>query len=207
MGSIIQFFRDGGSWMYPILLFTLAGYAIVVERIIYIAYKNKIDTIAFVNRVLELLQRGNLANAIEFCRMSPAVLPKIIRAGLEEANKKTKDVQQAFELATMLEIPKLERRTQYLGVIANICTLLGLLGTIFGLIMSFQAVANAPASQKAILLMVGISTALNTTAFGLVGAIPCMLAHSFLQEKTKDIIDDININITRIFNRLAAMKG
>ncbi|MCI0511621.1 MotA/TolQ/ExbB proton channel family protein [candidate division KSB1 bacterium] len=207
MGSIIQFFRDGGSWMYPILLFALAGYAIVVERIIYIAYKNKIDTIAFVNRVLELLQRGNLANAIEFCRMSPAVLPKIIRAGLEEANKKTKDVQQAFELATMLEIPKLERRTQYLGVIANICTLLGLLGTIFGLIMSFQAVANAPASQKAILLMVGISTALNTTAFGLVGAIPCMLAHSFLQEKTKDIIDDININITRIFNRLAAMKG
>jgi biopolymer transport protein ExbB/TolQ len=207
LGAIITFFREGGSWMYPILLVGIAGISVIVERILYISIKNRIDTVAFVNRILELIQRGNIANAVEFCRMSPACLPRIVKAGLEEAGKRPKDIQQAFELASMVEIPKIEKRTHFLGMIANVATLLGLLGTIFGLIMSFQAVANAPAAQKAILLTAGISTALNTTALGLVIAIPCMIVHSYLQEKTNEIINDINVNVVRINNRLMALKG
>ncbi len=207
MGAIITFFREGGSWMYIILLVGIAGISVMVERVLYISIKNRIDTVAFVNRVLELLQRGNITNAVEFCRMSQASLPRIVRAGLEEAGKRPKDIQQAFELASMVEIPKLEKRTHFLGMIANVATLLGLLGTIFGLIMSFQAVANAPAAQKAILLTAGISTALNTTALGLIIAIPCMIIHSYLQEKTNEIINDINVNVVRINNRLMALKG
>jgi len=125
LGAIITFFREGGSWMYIILLVGIAGISVMVERVLYISIKNRIDTVAFVNRVLELLQRGNITNAVEFCRMSQASLPRIVRAGLEEAGKRPKDIQQAFELASMVEIPKLEKRTHFLGMIANVATLLG----------------------------------------------------------------------------------
>jgi len=207
LSEVIDFFRDGGSFMYVILLLFIAGMSIIVERVLYISFKNRIDTVAFVNRILELIQRGNYANAIEFCRMSQAALPRIVGAGLEEAGKRPKDIQQAFELASMIEIPKLEKRTAFLGAIANVATLMGLLGTIFGLISSFAAVANAPAAEKAMLLTAGISVAMNTTALGIIVAIPCMLAHSYLQEQTSAIKEQINVNVVRIYNRLITLKG
>lgn len=207
MSEVIAFFRDGGSWMYAILLVFILGIAVIVERIYFISIKNRIDSVAFVNRVLELIQRGNYANAIEFCRMSQAALPRIVCAGLEEAGKRPKDIQQAFELASMVEIPKLEKRTAFLGVFANVATLLGLLGTIFGLIGAFAAVANAPAAEKAVLLTAGISVAMNTTALGIIVAIPCMLAHSYLQEQTSNVKEQISTNVVRIYNRLVALKG
>lgn len=207
MSEVIAFFRDGGSFMYVILLLFILSVSIIVERILYISFKNRIDTVAFVNRILELIQRGNIANAIEFCRMSPAALPRIVCAGLEEAGKRPKDIQQALELASMVEIPKLEKRTSFLGALANVATLLGLLGTIFGLISSFAAVANAPAAEKAMLLTAGISVAMNTTALGIIVAIPSMLAYSYLQEQTNSIKEQINVNVVRIYNRLVAVKG
>jgi biopolymer transport protein ExbB len=193
--------------MYVILLVMITGIAIAIERALYILVKNRIDTNAFVNRLLEFIQRDNMRSAIEFCSVSTAVLPRITRAGLEEAGKSPAEIQNAFELAAMREIPKLEKRTQYLSTIANIATLLGLLGTIFGLISSFQAVANADASMKASLLSGGISQAMNTTAFGLIVAIPCMLAYSIIQEKTNELIDEINQNVARVYKRLIAVKG
>jgi biopolymer transport protein ExbB len=204
---IVNFFRSGGNVMYIILLVLVAGVAIMIERALYILVKNRIDTNAFVNRLLEFIQRDNIRSAIEFCSVSTAVLPRITRAGLEEAGKSPAEIQNAFELAAMREIPKLEKRTQYLSTIANIATLLGLLGTIFGLISSFQAVATADASMKASLLSGGISQAMNTTAFGLIVAIPCMLAYSIIQEKTNSLIDEINQNVARVYKRLIAVKG
>jgi biopolymer transport protein ExbB len=204
---IVSFFRNGGNVMYVILLVMITGIAIAIERALYILVKNRIDTNAFVNRLLEFIQRDNMRSAIEFCSVSTAVLPRITRAGLEEAGKSPAEIQNAFELAAMREIPKLEKRTQYLSTIANIATLLGLLGTIFGLISSFQAVANADASMKASLLSGGISQAMNTTAFGLIVAIPCMLAYSIIQEKTNELIDEINQNVARVYKRLIAVKG
>jgi len=193
--------------MWPILLVMITGLAIMIERAIYILVTNRIDASAFVNRVLELVQRDNIRSAIEFCAMSQAVLPRITRAGLEEAGKSPSEIQNAFELAAMREIPKLEKRTQYLATIANIATLLGLLGTIFGLISSFEAVATADASMKASLLSGGISQAMNTTAFGLIVAIPCMIGYSVIQEKTNELIDEINQNVARVYKRLIAVKG
>jgi len=204
---IINFFRTGGPFMYVILLVFIAGMAVMIERIIYILVTNRIDTAAFINRVLEFIQRDNTRSAIEFCSVSSAILPRITRAGLEEAGKSPADVQAAFELAAMREIPKLEKRTQYLSTIANISTLLGLLGTIFGLISSFEAVATADASMKATLLSGGISQAMNTTALGLVSAIPCMIGYAILQEKTNEMIDEINENIARVYRRIVSVKG
>lgn len=209
MDAMIGFFRDGGNFMYVILVVFIAGLAIIVERLLYIMVKNRIDTPAFVTRVLELIRRGNVRQALELCRRSNAALPRILRGGLEEAaaGHEPGEVQQGFELASMIEIPKLEKRVQFLGAIANVATLMGLLGTIFGLISSFAAVANAPAAQKAILLTAGISTAMNTTAFGIIVAIPCMLAHSYMQERIKEITDEINVNVVRVYNRLVTKRG
>ena len=190
--------------MYAILGVLAISIAIMVERFIYIGIKNRIDETAFVNKIIELIQKGAVSNAIELCRMSKAALPQITRAGLEEYGKSPTDIQNAFELAAMSEIPKLEKRTQYLSMFANVATLLGLLGTIFGLIDSFEAVASADASQKATLLSAGISVAMNTTAFGLIAAIPALIAYSYIQEKTNELIDSINENVARIYRRMVS---
>jgi len=203
---IVTAFRAGGPFMYVILIVLITGIAIMVERTIFILGRNRIDNNAFVNRVLEFVQHNNIKSAIEFCSVSNAALPKVTRAGLEEAGKSAADIQNAFELAALAEIPKLEKRTQYLSTIANISTLLGLLGTIFGLISSFEAVSTADASMKATLLSGGISQAMNTTAFGLIAAIPCMIGYSIIQEKTNELIDEINQNVARIYKRLIVAK-
>ena len=204
---IVSSFRSGGPFMYVILLVMITGFSVMIERTIFILFKNKIDTTAFVNRVLEFIQRENIKNAIEFCSMSPAALPKITKAGLSEYGKSAADIQNAFELAAMSEIPKLEKRTNYLATIANVSTLLGLLGTIFGLISSFEAVANADASMKATLLSAGISQAMNTTAFGLIAAIPNMVAFTIIQEKTTELTEEITENVQRVYKRLIAVRG
>lgn len=207
MDFIVTAFRAGGPFMYVILLVLITGIAIIIERSIYILFRNRIDTTAFVNRVLEFIQHNNVKSAIEFCSVSSAALPKVTKAGLEETGKGAADIQNAFELAALAEIPKLEKRTQYLSTIANVATLLGLLGTIFGLIASFEAVATADASMKATLLSGGISQAMNTTAFGLIAAIPCMIGYSIIQEKTNELIDEINQNVARIYKKLITAKG
>ena len=206
MDFIVTAFRAGGPFMYVILIVLISGIAIMIERSIFILGRNRIDNNAFVNRVLEFVQHNNIKSAIEFCSVSNAALPKVTRAGLEEANKSAADIQNAFELAALAEMPKLEKRTQYLSMMANISTLLGLLGTIFGLITSFEAVSSADASMKATLLSGGISQAMNTTAFGLIAAIPCMVGYSIIQEKTNELIDEINQNVARIYKRLIAVK-
>lgn len=207
MGAFGNFFASGGSWMYAILSIMIVSLAIIIERFIVLNFRNRIDSTAFVNKVLELIQRGNLAGAVEFCSMSQAALPRIARAGLEESAKSNGDVQNAMELAAMNEIPKIERRTPYLSLLANIATLLGLLGTIFGLIDSFQAVTSADASQKATLLAAGIAVAMNTTAFGLIVAIPSLVFYSMLNERTTHITDEINEHAARIYQRLSQLRG
>jgi biopolymer transport protein ExbB/TolQ len=193
--------------MYFILLVMIAGIAIIIERIIFVLVKNKIDTTAFINRVLEFVQRDNLKSAMEFCSMSGAALPRITKAGLEEAGKSAADIQNAFELAAQVEIPRLEKRTQYLSTLANVATLLGLLGTIFGLITAFEAVSAADASIKSAILSKGISQAMITTAFGLIVAIPCLAAYAVLQEKTNELVDEINQNVSRVYRRLINVRG
>jgi len=207
MDGIIAFYRDGGGWMHAILLTMVVSMAIVIERFIFINFKNRIDTSSFVNKILELLQKGSVTSAVELCSVSKAALPRITKAGLEEYGKSADDIQQAMELAAMNEIPKIEKRTNYLSLLANIATLLGLLGTIFGLIDSFKAVTAADASQKAALLAQGIAVAMNTTAFGLVVAIPTLVVYSMLNERSTAIINEINENTARIFQRLIRGRG
>lgn len=189
--------------MYLILGMGLIGVSIIVERIIVIMLKNRVDSSGLINQVLDSIQSGDVGKAISHCDRSGAALPQIIKAGLEQSDEGLPEVQNAIELKAMSVVPKLEKRVGYLSMIANVATLLGLLGTIWGLITSFEAVAYAEAAQKATLLSSGIAQALNTTAFGLIVAIPCMLSFSFLYERTNELIDDINENTARVYQFLS----
>ena len=189
--------------MYLILTMGLIGVAIIIERLVVIMFKNRVDSVSFINQIVDSIQSNKLDYAMNLCDRSKAALPQIIRAGLEQAPQGLPEVQSAIELKAMSAIPKLEKRVSYLSMIANVATLLGLLGTIWGLITSFQAVAHADAAQKAALLSSGIALALSTTAFGLMVAIPCMLSFTFLYEKTNELIDDINENTARVYQFLA----
>ncbi len=204
--GILRFFTTGGPVMYVILFALILGIAIIIERIIFIRFKNRIDTETFVNRVIEFIKTGNVNKAIDYCNMSNAALPKITKAGLQEINGSPSDIQTAMELAAMSEIPKLEKRTHYLSMIANVATLLGLLGTILGLISSFAAVAHADAADKATLLSAGISLAMNTTAFGIIAAIPCLVGYTYLIEKTNELVDEINENSARIYRYIVGSR-
>jgi len=199
----ISFFKNGGVFMYVILAVGLWGFAIIVERFIVIYFVNRIDSKAFTNQIVQYVRDDKIDKAIALCDRSKAALPKIVRGGLEEADLDAEGIQNALELRGLTVLPKLEKRTGFLSMTANVATLLGLLGTIWGLIQSFQAVAHADASQKAALLTGGIAIALNTTAFGLIVAIPIMFFYAILLEKTNSVIDEINENVGVIYQALA----
>ena len=206
MDSIIRFFTQGGPVMFIILFALILGVVVIIERIIYIRFRNRIDSDTFVNQIVQLLKAGNVNQAIEYCNRSKAALPNIAKAGLLEMNNSEKDIRNALEIAAMVEIPKLEKRTHYLSMIANVATLLGLLGTILGLISAFAAVAHADAADKATLLTAGISIAMNTTAFGIITAIPCLIGYTYLVEATNELIDEINENVARLFRYRTASR-
>ena len=199
MDNVIRFFTQGGPVMFIILFALILGFVVILERIIAIRFKNRIDSDTFVNQIAQLLKSNQVNQAIEYCNRTNAALPNITKAGLLDMNKSEKDVQSALEIAAMVEIPKLEKRTHYLSMIANVATLLGLLGTILGLINAFAAVAHADAADKATLLTAGISVAMNTTAFGIITAIPCLIGYTYLVEATNELIDEINENVARLY--------
>lgn len=138
-----------------------------------------------------------------------APVARVIGAGIArlQVSPRREDIEYAMEEGLMETIPRLEKRTPYLGTLANISTLLGLLGTIIGLIAAFSAVANADPSEKASLLSQSISVAMNTTAFGLIAAIPLLALHSILQTKTVEIVDSMEMAGVKFLNALMAKKS
>jgi len=151
---------------------------------------------------------GNqVQEAIQTCTESTALLPFVMKNGLKRANQSKEQIQDALEASILEAVPKIEKRLSYLALAANLSTLLGLLGTIQGLIQSFAAVAQAEASQKAQLLAEGIAVAMNTTALGLVSAISLMVIHSFLMARGEKMIQEIEENSVKLLDLLATKKG
>lgn len=206
MEGILRFYVQGGWVMHFILFALIMGIVLIAERVRVIRFKNRIDSDAFVSQIIQLIKNGNVNQAVEYCTRSQAALPRIVKAGLLELNGSEKDIQNAIEVAAMVELPKLEKRTSYLAMIANVTTLLGLLGTIFGLIMAFATVAHADAADKSALLTAGISVAMNTTAFGIIAALPCMIGYTYLTEQANELIDEINENVARLYRYMTAAR-
>jgi len=205
LAGLAKFYTDGGFWMHPIALVSVFGIAIVVERFIFLFFKYNINANQFMAQIQKLVMANNIDRAIKLCNAAPsAALPKVIKAGLTRANKGETEIGNAIEEATLEVIPNITKRTSMLQSVANIATLLGLLGTIIGLIEAFEAVATAPPDMKTQMLTASISIAMNTTGFGLVVAIPLMASHIFLSNTTKKIMDEIDQYSVKLQNLLVS---
>lgn len=203
MGAIAEAFRTGGLWMYIILAVSIFAIGIVIERFIFLFFKYSINAEAFMAQVQKLVMANNIDRAIKLCNAAPsAALPKVIKAGLTRANKGEVEIQNAIEEATLEVVPKVQKRTAALQALANIATLLGLLGTIIGLIEAFEALEKATPENRQRLLAKGIALAMNTTAFGLIVAIPTLIAHLILSGTTKKILDEIDMYSVKLENLL-----
>jgi biopolymer transport protein ExbB len=198
--DIAKAFDDGGVFMYLITFALVLGLAVIIERAYFLVVRFNVDGRKFFMELKAFINKGDLDAARRFCGDAP--LPKILGAGIAAAGRGERAVQSAVDEEAIAVIPTVEKRIHYLSMIANVSTLLGLLGTIVGLMQAFQAVAGADPSQKGALLAKGISMAMNTTAYGLIVAIPCMIAYSFLQSKATKIIDEVDEYSVKMINLL-----
>lgn len=206
--TVIRFFQEGGAFMYPILLVLLLGLAIAAERFIYLNKARAANRQAW-DELFPLLQKGNFKDAERLTSQSDAAVSKTIGYGLSRLRTAPhrEDIEIAMEEGLMEMVPRIEKRTHYLATFANIATLLGLLGTIIGLIQAFSAVASADPAQKADLLSSSISVAMNTTAFGLIVAIPLLLIYTVLQTKTTELVDGLEMTSVKFLNMIGDMNG
>jgi len=206
--TFVQFFQSGGLFMYPIVVVLALGVAIAVERYVYLTAARATNQRVW-KQVMPLLLDGKYGQAVAITEKSKSALSRILRYGLDRADSKTRrdDVEVAMEEGLMETVPRLEKRTHYLATFANIATLLGLLGTIMGLIQAFTAVANANPAEKADMLSASISVAMNTTAFGLMAAIPLLLIYTVLQTKTTELVDSLEMASVKFLNILTERRG
>lgn len=200
-GTIIAFFQDGGAFMYPIAVVLALGLAIAIERYIYLSAIRGSNRRVW-KTLMDSLSRRDYQGALDTTRKSNAAVGKILAYGLERSRTagKREEIETAMEEGLMEVMPRLEQRTHYLAILANIATLLGLLGTIIGLIQAFTAVASANPAEKADMLSASISVAMNTTAFGLIVAIPLLLIHTLLQTKTTQMVDSLEMAAVKFLN-------
>lgn len=202
--TVVSFIRDGGAFMYPILLVGAIGVAIGIERYVKLM-RVRIANKKMWDKLQPVLTAGDFSAARELTDKDKSTVSQLLSLGLERqgAVRRREDIEIAMEEGMMEIIPQLEKRTSYIALFANIATLLGLLGTIVGLIAAFNAVANANPAEKADLLSASISVAMNTTAFGLIVAIPLLILHAYLVSRTGEIVDSLEMASVKLLNVIA----
>lgn len=210
MEGFAKFMSDGGFWMYPILGVSIIALGITVERFIFLFFRYNINAGAFMAQIQKLVVARSYDKAIMLCNAAPsAALARVLKAGLERANRGPEQISEAIEEATLEVLPNIQKRTQSLQAMANISTLIGLLGTIDGMIDAFAAISSdaIPAAERQNALGAAIAKAMLTTAFGLIVAIPILAFHLYLSGVTKKIMDEIDLYATKLQNLLSAGPG
>jgi len=203
---LAKFMDDGGVFMWIILGIWAIGVAIAVERLKALM-KYDVDGPSLMGKIKKDVLENNVQIAIQDCGASKSLLAQVLRSGLKRANQTKEKITDALEGSMLEAITHVDKRLNYLALIANVSTLIGLLGTIYGLIQSFAAVASADAASKAELLALGISKAMNTTAFGLISAISIMVIHVFLSGKAQKMIADFEQYSVKLVDLLATKKN
>ncbi|KNZ32926.1 MAG: flagellar motor protein MotA [Methylibium sp. NZG] len=190
--TIVKFFVDCGWFIYPSLLIMVMGVTIAIERFIFLN-RARSENRKMWSQVKPMLESGKFKEAHSVTAKSDSAIGRIVNYGLTRMQSpgRREDFDAAMEEGMMEIVPRLEKRTHYIATFANVITLVGLLGTIIGLIKGFTAVAQVNPAEKAELLSASISIAMNNTAFALMVAIPFLLIHSFLQAKTSEIVDGL----------------
>jgi biopolymer transport protein ExbB/TolQ len=205
--TVVKFFVDCGPFLYPSLLMMSMGVAIAIERFMFLN-RARSENRKLWDQVLPLLQAGKFKEVASVTGNSDSAIGKIVSNGLTrmQSARRREDIDNAMEEGMMEIVPRLEKRTHYIATFANTITLVGLLGTIIGLIKGFTAVAAVNPAEKAEMLSASISVAMNNTAFALMVAIPFLLIHAFLQARASEIVDSLEsakITFLNLVQRLA----
>lgn len=209
MEKITQLFHEGGlPVMLSITATLLITIVLIVERMIrYWGQYDLADSASFMSHIQKMVMNNSIENAIRMCRKAkPKLLPEVLVQGLMRANDSPEEIELAMDYATLDAIPKVTARVGFLGTTANVATLLGLLGTLFGLMKSFAAAATATGAQKQTLLAEGIAEALIATSYGLGTALLALLSYGILMTKQTQLVDDINANAARLLHMLYNRK-
>ncbi len=211
LNTAVKFFQDCGLFIYPSLLIMSLGLAIAIERLVFLSRARNQNRRLW-EQVLPLLQGGRFKDVAGITEKSDAAVGRIVNSGLVrlQTARRREDIDAAMEEGMMEIVPRLEKRTHYIATFANVITLVGLLGTIMGLIKGFTAVAQVNPAEKAEMLSASISIAMNNTAFALMVAIPFLLIHSFLQSRASEIVDSLEaakITFLNLVQRLAHEGG
>lgn len=203
--SFVGFFVTGGPFMYPILVVFAVGAAIAIERYITLSKVTQRNQNTW-GKLQPVLNKGDFDKARDLASKDDSTVAQLLGMGLarQGAVRRREDIEIAMEESMMEIIPQLEKRTAYVALASSIATLLGLLGTIMGLIQAFTAVANANPAEKADMLSASISVAMNTTAFGLMVAIPLLVTHAVLTAKTGSIVDSLEMASVKALNVISA---
>lgn len=206
---MFDFLTQGGFMMWILLGWSILGLGFIIERFITLWFRYRINAREFVKRVLFFVSSHNYARAIEVCNSKPSnPLSRVLKAGLLKANKSDKEIQRSMEEEMLRSLPAVQRNIDYVAMAANTATLLGLLGTIFGLIMAFKGVSGKSAQARQEHLAKGISVAMYTTAFGLIIAIPFLFSHYWLNRKGIRMIESVEESAVQLLNHIAtARKG
>lgn len=206
--TVVKFFQDCGLFIYPSILIMALGLAISIERFV-VLNRARGENQKLWTKLLPLLQNGRFKEAQGVTAKSDTAIGRIVNYGLERMQSpgRREDLDAAMEEGMMEIVPRLEKRTHYIATFANVITLVGLLGTIIGLIKGFTAVAQVNPAEKAELLSASISIAMNNTAFALMVAIPFLLIHSFLQAKTSEIVDGLETAKISFLNLVQRLKA
>lgn len=205
MDNVLKLIADSGTAGYAIVAVGVVSLAIIIERVKALHVDYNLKTEGFMNQLNSLLLADKVEEAVTFCDANKSKpVAHIIKSVLERADRDEESMKKSFEISFTEVMPGVSKRLGYLAMLANVGTLLGLLGTISGLIMAFKAVAYADESQKQILLAEGISVAMNTTAMGLSVAIPVMIAYAVLNSKKDKILTDCAENGSKVLDLLTS---
>jgi biopolymer transport protein ExbB len=201
--TLAEFFKEGGPFMFVNVATSAVAIAIIVERIVVLAFRINLNAPPFMEQIQKLVLAGNVERAVKLCAAVPnAALARVIKAGLSRANRGEQEVARALEEAVLEVTPLVSKRIQPLWSLANVATLVGLIGTITGLIGTFKSLGAASPEMKQVMLSKGISEAMNNTAFGLTIAVVCIVAHLMISSKSKAMIEEIEYSALRLENLL-----
>ncbi len=223
MGSAVQFWKHffenfstashGYVFMWAILIMFIVAIAIAIERIYYVMVRSNVNADKFMMEIRKLVTSGNIKRAIELCEQGKQkALPYVVLAGLkrvaESESLDFRSIQNAVDEGTLEVIPELQKRTNYLSMLANVATLTGLMGTIYGLIIAFEAIGGTEIAEadKPKVLAQGIAVAMNTTIFGLFVAVPTLIAYNIIQNKTSQIIDEMDEHLVKLINLITGNR-
>jgi len=205
---VLELMGKGGWMMWVILGVSVVAMAISLDRIIMLFGRARLNVGRFVSRVVGLVEERDYAGAVEACNIKTQhPLPRVLKAGVSKANRREKEIERVMEEEMLRSIPRMQRGIGFLGLLGNSATLLGLLGTIFGLIRAFSGVSAASASARQQVLAEGISIAMYTTAFGLIVAVPILFLHQLITGRLDKMLIQIEEGATALLGALSGRLG